>query len=119
MSKREARIERKLEKLVHEQEKNARLVAKVESDTEPRIAVQPNSPHAPRAEQDPGSIMKMRMEYRIHEHADRIGSWSWGQARDWCNTSAYGPEKANKLKESYVRHPLGKPIVLWHSVLVG
>lgn len=113
MGKREARIARQLEKQLREQEKKARLVEKVEADPAPRVAFEPATTKLPRADKDPGSIMQMRMEYRIHDYADRKDAWSWGEPRDWCDTKAYGPENACMIRGTMIE----MSGLYWHEIM--
>ncbi|WP_019564360.1 hypothetical protein [Agrobacterium sp. 10MFCol1.1] len=112
MSKKEARIERKLAKQLKEQEKSARLKVQVESQQVPRAEANPITEKLPRSERDPVSIMQMRMEYRIHEHADREGAWSWGEQRNWCHSS-YGPDNACVVRATMI----AMSGLHWHEIM--
>jgi hypothetical protein len=112
MGRRQARIDRQLEKLVKQQEKAARLIVKVEAEQKPRQAFSPEDGKTPRSIADPGSIMQTRMEYRIHDHSDRFHMWSWGEKRDWCH-SDYGPENACIIRATMIE----MSGLYWHEIM--
>lgn len=75
MSKKgDARIARAVAQALKEQEKHARLVARVAADTPRERTI--------RLGADPGSIFHMTMAWHC-ENADTKDRWSWGQARQW------------------------------------
>ncbi len=86
MSRKAARIARKNEKKLRDQEKNVRLIAQVVEDHTPRVSKAVSEDSTPRSIEDPQSIMKMKMEYNILDCSDRKDAWSWGQNRNWCET---------------------------------
>lgn len=112
MGRRQARIDRQVEKLVRQQEKAARLVVKVEAEQKPRQAFLPDTAKTPRATVDPGSIMQMRMEYRIHDYSDRTGTWNWGEQRDWCH-SDYGPQNSCVVRATMIE----MSGLFWHEIM--
>jgi len=113
MKRKQARIERKNERLLKQQEKSARFVEAVKkADHAPRIQIEPNEGKAPRTVEDPRSIMQMQMEFRIHEHADRKGSWSWGEARNWCDPQ-YGPENSCVVRATMIE----MSGLYWHEIM--
>lgn len=112
MSKKEARIERKLARKLKEQEKSARLIVHMSEAQVPRAESSPTTEKLPRSDQDPGSIMHMRMEYRIHDFADRTGAWSWGQDRNWCHPSN-GPDNACAVRSTMIE----MSGLYWHEIL--
>ncbi|MFP3543339.1 hypothetical protein SB748_07640 [Rhizobium sp. SIMBA_035] len=112
MDRKQARIDRQIEKQVRQQAKAARLVEKVEADPSPRTAFSPSDFKAPRSEQDPGSIMQMRMEYRIIDHSDRDGAWTWGQQRNWCD-KAFGPDNTCTIRATMIE----MSGLLWREIL--
>lgn len=112
MGKREARIARQNQKILDRQEKGARLVEAVIEDMRPRmIDIVESSTTVPRTLENPKSIMQMRMEYRMMDSADRFGSWSWGQNRDWC-APAYGPENACTVRSLMIE----MSGLYWHEI---
>lgn len=88
MSRKEARIARKLEKQLKEAEKKARLVEVVSTDRKPRALYAPSASKSARAGADPSSIMQMQMAYELFQYSDREGEWSWGELRNWCSSAA-------------------------------
>ncbi len=112
MSKREARIARQNEKRLREAEKSARLVEVVVADMVPRTLADPETSAVPRASENPSSIMSMKMEYRIIDHSDRDGSWTWGQARNWCDPS-HSPENACLIRSTMIQ----MSGLYWHEIL--
>ena len=80
-NKREARVARRLEKQLRQQEKSARFRERPENLEAVRVAAAPRD-RSIRLGANPGSIYQMMMEW-THDYADRKGEWSWGQARDW------------------------------------
>ncbi|MGO7087764.1 hypothetical protein AB9E14_06225 [Rhizobium leguminosarum] len=112
MGRKQARIDRRLEKQIRQQEKAARLVEAVKADHAPRIQFDPDEDKAPRTAEDPQSIMRMRMEFRIHDYSDRNGEWSWGQARDWCD-AGYGPENACIVRATMIE----MSGLYWHEIM--
>jgi hypothetical protein len=72
-SKGDARIARELAKKLKQQEKSARLVS--------RLASSPPQDRTVRTRENPDSIYRMKMEWKIDD-ADRVGGWSWGP-REW------------------------------------
>lgn len=80
-SRREARIARQIEEQLRQQQKSARLRERPENIAAVRAEGAPKD-RTIRLGADPGSIYQMTMAW-IDERADRKGSWSWGQARDW------------------------------------
>ena len=88
MSRKEARIARKIQKQLKDNEKKARLVEAVAVDHEPRVLIEPDGTKSVRAGASPDSIMQMSMAYRLFDYCDRDGAWSWGQVRNWCSTDA-------------------------------
>lgn len=88
MSRREARIERKNEKLLKQQEKSVRLAETVSNEIVPRSQHSPSDSQSPRASANPDNIMQMHMSYELFSCADREGEWSWGQHRNWCQPDA-------------------------------
>jgi hypothetical protein len=74
----DARIAREIESQLKQQEKNARLVARIKDEL-------PN-PRTVRLGANPQSIYQMLMTWAAHE-ADREGHWTWGPRvwddRDW------------------------------------
>ncbi|MFK4770131.1 hypothetical protein [Rhizobium sp. ZW T2_16] len=112
MDRRQARIDRRLEKLVKQQEKAARLVVKVEAEQKPRQAFSPEGGKSPRSIADPGSIMQMRMEYTIHDHSDRKETWTWGEQRNWCHPE-YGPENACIIRATMIE----MSGLYWHEIM--
>ncbi|TIM94396.1 MAG: hypothetical protein E5Y34_30910 [Mesorhizobium sp.] len=101
MSKREARLDRKLEKLLKDQQKAVRLIEVVKAEQEPRVEFQIAEQKAPRSSEDPVSIMQLRMEYRVIDHADRHGEWAWGQPRNWCDPT-YGAGNACLIRSTMI-----------------
>lgn len=86
MTKKEARIARKLEKTLREQEKREKLVRNPHVITEaaqPRADNLPDASSVPRASENPKSIMDLPFSYDCETMADLIDQWSWGQKRDW------------------------------------
>lgn len=90
MGRKEARVERRLQREVDQKRKSARLVEAVQVAQIPRVAEGVYTSSAPRVAADPLSYMQMNMEYRLLEKADRKDSWSWGQHRDWCAPGRQG-----------------------------
>lgn len=88
MGRKEARIARKIERQVRDSEKRARLIGAVPDSKVPRASIEINDSRSARAVASPESIMQMRMAYKLFDYADRVGSWSWGQARNWCTPEA-------------------------------
>jgi hypothetical protein len=88
MSRKEARIARKIQKKLKDNEKKARLVEAVAVDHEPRVLIEPDGTKSVRAGASPDSIMQMSMAYRLFDYCDRDGAWSWGQVRNWCSPDA-------------------------------
>ena len=101
MSRRQARIDRKNEALLRQQEKTARLVEVVKSDQAPRSAFAVNDDKSPRASANPNSIMQMQMSYRILDYSDRDGEWTWGEKRNWCGTE-HGPQNACMVRATMI-----------------
>lgn len=85
VDRRQARIDRRLERQLRDSRKSARLVADIVATSEPRTGVLPADSPAPRVVARPESIMSMRMTFDILSHADRADQWSWGQHRNWCS----------------------------------
>lgn len=85
MSRRQARIDREVEKELKAKQKSARLVKGFESQQRPRSEYEPSPRKIAGHTINPDSFMQMRMEYRLLDAADRDGSWSWGEHRDWCD----------------------------------
>jgi hypothetical protein len=90
MGRREARIARKYEKQIKENEKKARLVETVALQHQPRASFDPDDTKKARAEATPESIMQLPMAFRMFDFADRDEQWSWGQLRNWCSPEAKG-----------------------------
>lgn len=90
MGRREARIARKNEKQIKENEKKARLVEAVSLQQRPRTSFDPDDTKTARAEATPESIMQLPMTFRMFDFADKEGEWSWGQLRNWCLPEARG-----------------------------
>jgi hypothetical protein len=111
MGRREARIERNNKKILDQQEKNARLVEVVKSDHVPRIEVSVSSAETPRAAEDPGSIMQMRMMFKMLECADRTEQWSWGQGRNWCSPE-HSAENACAIRSFMIE----MSALYWHEI---
>ena len=88
MGRREARIARKVQKQIKENDKKARLVEAVKADNKPRVLVEPEDSKFVRVAATPASIMQMKMSFKLFEYADRVGEWSWGQRRNWCSPDA-------------------------------
>ncbi|WP_342069685.1 hypothetical protein [Yoonia algicola] len=86
-SKKQARIDRKLAKKLEKQKRSVRFSERVQQDLNPRLAEVVGTEELPRTGADPQSIMQMRMDYVLHECADREDEWSWGQHRNWCTTA--------------------------------
>jgi hypothetical protein len=81
MSKKgDARIERALEKKLKQQQKSARLVARVQAEFPPQ--------RTPRLGADPESIFQLLMEWTSID-ADIDGNWSWGP-RAWSEADWTG-----------------------------
>ncbi|GAJ96191.1 hypothetical protein [Rhizobium rhizogenes] len=112
MDRKQARIDRRIERQVRQQVKAVRLVEKVEAEHEPRTAFTPGGAKTARSEQDPGSIMQMRMSYRIHDHSDRANSWSWGQVRNWCDP-IYDANSACVVRSTMIE--MGG--LYWHEIM--
>lgn len=88
MGRREARIARKVQKQIKENDKKARLVEAVAAVSQPRVLLEPETSKSARTAATPESIMQMKMSFRLFEYADRDGEWSWGQERNWCSQQA-------------------------------
>jgi len=80
-TKREARIERKLERKLRQDEQSARLRERPENVAAVRAEKAP-SERVVRYGADPGSIYHMSMAWNT-DRADRKDSWSWGHEREW------------------------------------
>ena len=111
MGKREARIERKLQKALEQKAKNVRLREIVAAEATPRVIENPTSERSPRATASPQSLMQMRMEYRILDSADRDGSWTWGQGRNWCS-----PEFNNDQSCTVRATMIAMSALYWHEI---
>lgn len=88
MTKKEARIARKLEKTLGEQEKSkklARALHAVSEDAQPRVVYLPKDDNTPRTSENPESIMEMTFSFNCETIADRKDEWSWRQQRDWVS----------------------------------
>lgn len=88
MTKKEARIARKLEKSLEEQEKSKKLVRAlyaVSEDAQPRVVHTPKEDNTPRTSENPDSIMEMLFSFNCETIADREDAWSWRQQRDWVS----------------------------------
>lgn len=88
VTKKEARIARKLEKALEEQEKSkklARALHPVFESTQPRVTNLPKDDNTPRTTEDPKSIMEMPFSFDCESIADREDEWSWKQQRDWVS----------------------------------
>lgn len=85
MSKREARVERKLAKALKQNEKSARLKER------------PTETKTPRLGANPDSIFGMLMTWTA-EHADCNGAWKSGTVRQWAQ-SVWDGEIEPKLNE--------------------
>jgi len=81
MSRREARIERQLERELANQIKAARLKERIPLQS-PRIEEEDSRVRTPRAGQDPGSVFSMKVTWTCDD-PDCDGAWSWGVARRW------------------------------------
>ena len=83
MSRREARINREIARKLKAEEKTARFKERVVDEIKPRSEFTLSK--SARAGADPNSIWSMQMTFDMHSNADRQGSWSWGQVRNWCS----------------------------------
>jgi len=81
MSRREARIERQLERELALREKSARLKERIPVQG-PRLEGRGDQNRSPRAGENPGSVFAMRMSWAC-ESPDCSGEWSWGTQREW------------------------------------
>lgn len=111
MGRREARIERKNQKILEQQDKNARLVEALRQDYIPRVAVDLSLSGTPRAIENPGSIMQMRMAFQMLECADRLDSWTWGRERNWCSPT-HGSESACAVRSLMIE----MSALYWHEI---
>lgn len=84
MSRREARVERKLERKLANQEKSARLKERIPAQS-PRLGAGSNQNKSPRAGENPGSVFNMKVSWTC-ESPDRSDAWSWGARREWAQT---------------------------------
>lgn len=88
MSRRGARIARKLEKALQEKEKSARLVSTFAESV---------SRKKPRLSKNPDSIFSMFVTWDA-DNPDKVDEWSWGVARS-CILDEWDSEILPKLKE--------------------
>lgn len=88
MSKKEARVARKLQKKLESSDKSARLVDAL---------VDESNSKKPRTSKNPASIFSMLVEWS-DEYVDMIDSWSWGVDR-CCIVDCWDAEIEPKLKE--------------------
>lgn len=84
-SRKEARALSKNLKAISAQEGKARLIARLNPESEPRIgvALTPDKLE-PRAEVDPGIIWSMKMTW-CATASDVDGKWSWHEQRQWTD----------------------------------
>jgi hypothetical protein len=121
-SKREARVARKLEQKLRQDEKSARLRERPENFAAIRAEQAPHD-RTVRLGADPGSIYQMRMIWTAN-HADREGYWSWGHAREWGDvawTSVIHPkllEFERLLWREIERFTTGNGHLMHHSMAV-
>lgn len=97
MSKKgEARVAKRLAEQLKREEKSARLRAEPGVQSV-RSEYAKEAPKQVRAGANPGSVFQMRMRWTI-EHADKVGSWTWGVDRDWGD-EVWTAELKPKLEE--------------------
>lgn len=89
LSKKEARLRRKIEKLAKNREKNVRLSSNIQvKDKFVRSSVTPRLEKMPLAA-DPDNYKKHYFSW-CDEHSDTAGQWSWGEDRQWSDNEYAG-----------------------------